>query len=799
MSLSELFDRLDLNDTDHLSYGTDHGQGFRGGHDTVANLRTRDWPTNANCWVGLNPMNPDTIRPGGRGEAKDVTRLTALYADLDVKQGGLPTSRTAGTVVADLTSIFDGVPPTAVILSGHGLQPIWAVEDCDPVTGAELLNRFKTLVITVAAAHNGNVDSTYDLARILRVPDTTNIKSDPHVPTGIALPTQWRPLAVHELTDIFDRYGITPHTPAIDTSNPISPPQDWQWGDTTCGYARAMIDGWATDEPKHGRHPWIGNQLHRLHAAHRAGCLTEHDHQHGRARLLQRFADLCEKGIGGDPRKVRAADTAYWDVYAIARIAAKPDADLWKELGGSIHPHAQPIQGDNTNPFPAQPDRFLTREGLLVADLAHHVEDHLGPFAIGPEGKLWRYIDGVYTRDGNREIDAAIVATLANRYRTSHGHNTESVLTARTRLSLTGDTNDSSAWINCRNGLLHWRTGELHPHTPDIPTTAQIPVTYDPTATCPNIDGFLTRTLGGAGMVEFFAEVTGAVLYGGAPFHQRAIMLEGAGSNGKSVALHLLMAMVGKRNCASIPPQAFDTNRFAVASLFGKLANIVGDVDGDVFARTAMFKAITAGDLIAAEEKYAQPYLFRPTATIVASFNEAPQTADRSDGFFRRWLVVPFPNRFVDRPTAAREYSRDPHVEQHITTPAELSGWLNRAIAGLQRLRQRGDFVTPDNVIDATDRFRTNADPIRQWFDDCVQVDVTQRAPRVDLYTSYGNWCVSNGFRPVNSRKFYGSVRDIVLAATGPDVVNVDEKSNGVRYFTCVNLPSRMSAAWESL
>lgn len=39
-------------------------------------------------WFGINPVSRNVTR--GRGTVKDVTRLAALYADLDVKPGGCP-------------------------------------------------------------------------------------------------------------------------------------------------------------------------------------------------------------------------------------------------------------------------------------------------------------------------------------------------------------------------------------------------------------------------------------------------------------------------------------------------------------------------------------------------------------------------------------------------------------------------------------------------------------------------------------------------------------------------------------
>ncbi|WP_138733081.1 hypothetical protein [Modestobacter excelsi] len=148
------------------------------------------WRDVADVWWGVNPVSPTT---SGRGSVAEVTRLAAIYADLDVKPGGLPTITAAWAVVADLATML-GAEPVAVIGSGHGLQPVWAIDPDDgDLTGdrraaaVALLRRFGRLVGNVAERHGGQVDAVFDLARVLRVPGTVNRKAEP-VPVTI----EWR-------------------------------------------------------------------------------------------------------------------------------------------------------------------------------------------------------------------------------------------------------------------------------------------------------------------------------------------------------------------------------------------------------------------------------------------------------------------------------------------------------------------------------------------------------------------------------------------------------------------------------
>ena len=89
----------------------------RAGHvDAVAgSLRDLD------CSYSAQPLG---YVNGGRGDARDVTGIRELYADLDAKPDGMPTSNAACAVITDLSSML-GAAPVAVVSTGHGLQPHW--------------------------------------------------------------------------------------------------------------------------------------------------------------------------------------------------------------------------------------------------------------------------------------------------------------------------------------------------------------------------------------------------------------------------------------------------------------------------------------------------------------------------------------------------------------------------------------------------------------------------------------------------------------------------------------------------
>jgi hypothetical protein len=195
---AELLERLGFADDDHvvLCHKPPGGK-FRFGCYMPASQapEAADQLAAGDVWFGVNQLVSKP--PSGRGTTEDVGRLAALYADLDVDPGKLPTYGMADAVI-DVASKALGSRPVAVIESGHGLQPIWAVDSDDPAAhldtpekradAALLLRRFGGLVAHIARQHGGKVDTVYDLARVLRVPGTVNYKElDAPVPTGVQL------------------------------------------------------------------------------------------------------------------------------------------------------------------------------------------------------------------------------------------------------------------------------------------------------------------------------------------------------------------------------------------------------------------------------------------------------------------------------------------------------------------------------------------------------------------------------------------------------------------------------------
>jgi putative DNA primase/helicase len=385
-------------------------------------------------------------------------------------------------------------------------------------------------------------------------------------------------------------------------------------------------------------------------------------------------------------------------------------------------------------------------KGAIIPPLlAAHVQ-HEAPTAIGGS-VVYRYHNGVY-QPGEQAISRRVLELAGNDWsRRLAGE----VLGAIQASSDPLDDRPPLNTINLANGLYDLTTGTLHPHTPDHRSPVQLPVHLDPPAECHETLQWLKSTLPPDG-AQLFLEIAGYLLTPDNR-HQRAFLFRGPGGDGKSVAMHILGALLGEQNVSRVGLQDLDEHRFAAAEIYGRLANLVADLPARAVTSTSVFKAITGGDSIMAERKNRDPFTFRPYARLVFSANETPASHDGSPAYGSRWTILPFPNTFRGTTNEIRG------LEGKLTTPQELSGLLNLALATIPKVRARG-FTIGHDSHQAHRQFILDSDPVAAFLDECTTLDDHGRTHRSELYKSYRGWCHDSGRSPLARNRFLNRVRD---------------------------------------
>jgi putative DNA primase/helicase len=310
------------------------------------------------------------------------------------------------------------------------------------------------------------------------------------------------------------------------------------------------------------------------------------------------------------------------------------------------------------------------------------------------------------------------------------------------------------AIINVKNGLINIWTGELKSHTPGVFYTVQLPVTYNPGAGCPKIRKFFGEVIVPEDK-PLLEEVTAWLLWRPYDVH-KAIMLYGAGRNGKSAFLRLLEAFIGIDNIAHVSLPKLVGDRFAAIDLVGKAGNFFGDLPAKDLSETEIFKAATGGDTIRVEDKFKKAYDYKNTAKMVFSANKLPKSPDDTDGFYSRWIIIKFPYQF-----GTEERPFNTNLDEELSTPEELSGLLNLALVALKRMKDNGwQFGYRLTLDDVKDMYKRLSDPVYAFLQDCCESSEKNYIVKADLHKGYQKYAAANKLPSMTVKKFVTSVEE---------------------------------------
>lgn len=366
----------------------------------------------------------------------------------------------------------------------------------------------------------------------------------------------------------------------------------------------------------------------------------------------------------------------------------------------------------------------------------------LGPIGWGQDNDFWSYDAGVWTPD-HYVVQHRLIDLLGNAYRRTHTTNTSDVVQKYAQ-PITGDPLEPL--MNFRNGMLDWRSGDLLDHDPTYGSTVQLGTDWEADSDCPEFEAFLADVMH-EDYVALAWEMIGYMMLSGNPRHV-AFLFYGAGGNGKSTLMDVVGHLLGQGNVASESLDDLNGNRFRTASLFGKIANLAGDIDATYQENTATFKRITGEDEVTAEHKNMPPFRFRSWAVPMFSANKFPGSADVTEGYLRRWIVLHFHKRIpadkiIDREVLMERFER------------ELPGIARKGVEALRVLMDRGHFDPQGEATKGKEEFAMAIDQVRQWL---VDGDATG-GPGVEtslatLYSSYKIWAERAGQHKLREVEF---------------------------------------------
>lgn len=388
-------------------------------------------------------------------------------------------------------------------------------------------------------------------------------------------------------------------------------------------------------------------------------------------------------------------------------------------------------------------------DATLIAD---HVAFEPTDLGRGVDGDLYEYRDGVFVRDEN-VVTKRVAKVLGARYSASVCGQVDAHL-LNIDLPSVGLPDLPAGYLDyivLENGIYWWRDNQLDKHSPALGALTRLPITYDEVAVPHEFTRWLDVVIAGDDeLARHVWELLGYLMMTGNPL-QKIFLLHGEGGNGKGTLMRIIRRMLGRENYSSLSMHQLVDDRFATSGLYGKIANISGDLSAKFLNDPQILKEITGGDSINASRKFGQQFEFVPYAVPLFASNEHFRTSDNSAGWRRRWEVIDFTVP-VEAMAIAGEI---PMLDEQILFD-EIPAIFNVAMEGLRRLMTRGRFDPPAAARDATKRLHDEADPLMLWLDDDEHVyrKDDEESPCADVYRKYAAWCRRNGYSAMASGPF---------------------------------------------
>ena len=417
----------------------------------------------------------------------------------------------------------------------------------------------------------------------------------------------------------------------------------------------------------------------------------------------------------------------------------------------------------------------------LVRDLASLILSS-DFFARSPAGEIFRYDCGVYVPGGEFLIRQRVKHILLQLGKTQRWTRrladevNEFILLDTPEI----DATPSFDFINLENGVLDIWTGELLPHSPRILSTIRIPIVFDAQSTCPQLEEFIGEVFP-QDSTELAWQILGDLLTPDRSI-QKAICLVGEGGNGKGVFANVAMRFVGPKNVSHLSLQKLARDRFAVAGLYQKLANICTDLPSERREDSSIFKAITGCDRITGEFKYQHPFEFTPFARLIFSANHLPTSKDASVAYFDRWLFIPFERRIRGTP---REIPRS-LLDATLSSTYQLSGALNRVLPALRKIRRRARFTETQSTREQGKEFQRTTDHLNVWLEAETVSSFEALVIQHELHAAYALAC-NDGNRPILTKQMFGRA----LRRLRPDLKEVQRTIGGRKQWMYVGIRLR--------
>ncbi|WP_083838494.1 DNA primase family protein [Solidesulfovibrio carbinoliphilus] len=720
--------------------------------------------------MALQKTKPE---PGKRGTGANTAAICGVWIEIDCQEGvhkekteNLPTKEQA-------LGILKGLPviPTVIMDSGGGYHAHWWLDaplvfttDDERQHGQDLVRRFQQAVAHVFHQQGFKVDTTSDLARVLRPPHTFNHKSGQPVMVTV----DHYDASLRYRVDYLDAC-CPPATPPIPTSvlpMPTTPSAGPSGGQELVQYPpvelQPIIDGCAwlrhcrDDAATLPEPEWFAalsivvrcvngeQQAHALSSSYPGYSAVETD---GKIRHAQAGGPRTCANIQGS---LNAA--AYCATCPHLSNGSSPITLGFLKTSIAQGAGFNMTDAGNMDIFAkanAADTRYVWVWQLwFLFDDVRWQEDKVGSIYQKAIATLRDLADQAKQLLPPKTAGYIIEHTLSSESRASLG-NMLALAKSHPALAAVPEMFDADPWLlNLPNGTMDLKQQTFRSHAREDMLTKVAGVAYDPTSTCPLWLAFLVTIMAGnQALIGFLQRFAGYTLVGEVS-EQSLILLYGTGANGKSVFLEILRFVLGEyamqADFTTFTATKGQNVRNDIARLVGaRFVTAVESEYGTPLAE-AVIKQVTGGEPIVARFLFKEFFQFYPQFTLWLASNHKPIIKGGDHGIWRRIKLVPFA---VTIPPEQQDSDLPSKLK------AEAPGILNWMLEGSREWQRQG-LNPPAEVMAAVSEYRGEMDLLAEFLDEKCVLGLGEKVKAKDLYKAYREFCEAEGEFVLGKKRF---------------------------------------------
>jgi len=350
------------------------------------------------------------------------------------------------------------------------------------------------------------------------------------------------------------------------------------------------------------------------------------------------------------------------------------------------------------------------------------------------------YQEGVWSVKGRGIIKAEIERLLGVYSKNNIVNEILEKIKRRTEISRE-ETEDIPDFKRClRNGVLDFEDVDnikLLPHSKEYNFRTKWDIEYNPKAKCEKYLEVLNKALYEDDLLKF-QEWNGIHIRRKYIFKKFAIY-HGAKDTSKTLFMNHLTILLNN-NVSGLSLQEISRSKpFDLLVLKNKDANICDDLSSSDMKAIGGIKKSVGDGFIDGEFKFGDKIRFPNTAKQTYACNKIPNSGEDIDdeAYYGRIILFPFDN-------VISKDEQDQDLINKITTPKEMSGWLNWALEGYKRLIKQNGFSNEKEPEEIKFLMIKGGNSLAKFSAEVLVNEAGSKVTKDDLYKVYCRWCLEH-------------------------------------------------------